>query len=46
MIAKNEQYQYKSIPDAFKKIINHSGFKGLYQGFKFYIFNYTLSFST
>lgn len=43
MIAKNDKYNYKSIPDAFKKILKASGPQGLYSGSGHFLVNYVLS---
>lgn len=43
MIAKNDKFNYTSIPDAFKKICASSGFKGLYSGSGHFLINYILS---
>jgi len=44
-VAKNEIYGYKSIPDAFKKIINKEGILGLYSGSNYFLINYIFSYS-
>ena len=43
MIAKNDTYGYKSIPDAFKKIIIADGNFGLWKGAHFFLINYIMS---
>jgi hypothetical protein len=32
IVTKNDEYNYKSIPDAFKRIVQESGIRGLYTG--------------
>ena len=43
MIAKNDKFNYSSIPDAFKKIYLSTGIKGLYSGSGHFLVNYVLS---
>ena len=45
MVAKNDQYQYKSIPDAFKKMYAQNGITGMYKGSSHFLVNYVLSYS-
>jgi hypothetical protein len=45
IIAKNDQYQYKSLPDAFKKMYNQGGLRGMYTGSSHFLINYVLSYS-
>jgi hypothetical protein len=45
MVAKNDQYQYRSIPDAFKKMYNTNGLRGMYAGSQAFLVNYVLSYS-
>lgn len=45
MVAKNEQYGYKSIPDAFQKMFGSGGLKGMYAGSSHFLVNYVLSYS-
>lgn len=44
MIAKNDRYGYKSIPDAFQKMVKEDGISGLYKGSKHFLFNYVVSY--
>jgi len=43
IVAKNDQFAYKSIPDAFKKIIAADGKMGIYKNFHFFLVNYIMS---
>ena len=43
IVAKNDQFAYKSIPDAFKKIIQQDGKLGIYKNFHFFWVNYVMS---
>jgi hypothetical protein len=45
MVAKNDQYNYKSIPDAFTKMYNSNGLLGMYKGSSHFLVNYVLSYS-
>lgn len=45
MVAKNEQYQYRSIPDAFQKMYAQNGMQGMYKGSSHFLVNYVLSYS-
>lgn len=45
IVAKNEQYGYKSLPDAFKKMYAQGGLKGMYTGSSHFLVNYVLSYS-
>jgi hypothetical protein len=45
MVAKNDQYRYRSIPDAFKKMFNANGVQGMYVGSQPYLVNYALTYS-
>lgn len=44
MVAKNDQYKYESIPDAFKKITSENGMKGMYKGYIPFLINYVSTF--
>ncbi len=43
MVAKNDQFNYQSIPDAFKKIIQTEGPMGIYRNSQFFLVNYIMS---
>jgi hypothetical protein len=43
MIAKNDVFGYKSIPDAFKKIVKGEGPRGIYHGYNYFLINYVLT---
>ena len=45
MVAKNDQYNYKSIPDAFSKIYTKDGFYGMYKGSFSFLINYVMTLS-
>ena len=44
MVAKNDLYKYKSIPDAFHKITGANGMKGLYKGYIPFLINYVSTY--
>ena len=45
MITKNDQYNYRSIPDAFQKMYSQNGAGGMYKGSSHFLVNYVLSYS-
>lgn len=45
IVAKNDKYQYKSLPDAFQKMYAQGGIKGMYTGSSHFLINYVLSYS-